>query len=142
MPVADEGRGATLTLGTSTWDSTALIVSISPDSISRESLETTHLGTTNARTFIPSDLRDNGGFSIEFLHIDSVSPPMIYDPANSQTETITITYPLQASQTNAATVTGSGFCLEYTDGAAAVGEIRRGSAKFKWASTLTFTAAS
>jgi len=142
MPVADEGRGATLTLATSTWDNTALIVSITPDEITRESLETTNLATATARTFIPSDLRDNGGFTVDFLHIDAVAPPMIYDPSNTQTETITITYPLQASQTNAATVAGSGFCTGYTDGHAAVGEIRRGTAKFKWASTITFTAAS
>lgn len=139
MPGADDGRGASLTLGTSTWETNALITSITPDAITRNALETSHLGTNTARTFIPEDLRDNGGFSVEFLHHDAVDPPML---TNTNTETITITYPLQTGQTNAATISGAGFCVEYVPGAAAVGELMKGSAKFKWASTITFTAAS
>lgn len=133
--VADEGQGATLTLGTSTWDTAALITSITPDAIMRNALETTHLGTTTARTFIPEDLRDNGGFTIEYLFIDAVSPPI------STAETITITYPIQAGNSTGGLITGSGFCTSYTPPSATTGEVMRGSATFKWASTITFTAA-
>lgn len=136
--VADDGLGATLTLGTSTWESNAVITSISPDAITRESLDTTHLGTNTARTFIPADLRDNGGFSVEFLADagNTVCPPF------AAAETVTITYAPPSGSTNGATISGSAFCTEYTPLSAAPGELMKGSAKWKWASTITFTAAS
>ena len=135
--VPDDGLGATLTLGTSTWDTAAVITSITPDAITREALDTTHLGTTTAKTFIPSDLRDNGGFSIEFIADAATStPPM------AAAETVTITYPPPSGSTNGATIAGSAFCTEYTPLSAAPGELMKGSAKWKWASTITFTAAS
>lgn len=136
--VADDGLGATLTLGTSTWEANAVITSITPDAITREALDTTHLGTTTAKTFIPTDLRDNGGFSVEFLAdaANTVCPPM------AAAETVTITYPPPSGSTNGATISGSGFCTEYTPLSAAPGELMKGSAKWKWASTITFTASS
>ena len=41
-------------------------LSIAHTGISRESLETTHLGTGEARTFIPSDRYDPGSLEVEF----------------------------------------------------------------------------
>jgi hypothetical protein len=135
MPnAADEGRGATLTLGTSSWDSTALITNITPDALTRAALDTSHLTTTNYRTFIPEDLVDPGGFTIEFHHDGDAEPPI-----SSVPETVTITYPLQSGYSTGALITGSGFCTEYTPGAAAVGELMKGTAKFKWAGSVTFT---
>jgi hypothetical protein len=131
---ADEGRGATLTLGTSTWDSTALITSITPDAITRAALDTTHLTTTNYRTFIPEDLADPGGFTIEFHHDGDAEPPFLNVP-----ETITITYPLQSGWSTGAQIQASGFCTEYTPGAASVGELLKGTAKFKFTGTITWT---
>lgn len=139
--VPDDGLGATLTLGTSTWDTAAVITSITPDAITREALDTTHLGTTTAKTFIPSDLRDNGGFSIEFIADAATSTTNIVPPM-AAAETVTITYPPPSGSTNGATIAGSAFCTEYTPLSAAPGELMKGSAKWKWASTITFTAAS
>lgn len=136
---ADEGRGATLTLGTNTWDTNALITSITPDAVTRSPIETTHLGTTVARTFIPEDLVDNGGFTIEFLSNSSDANATL--PVLQAPETVTITYAIVSTSSTGHIITGSAFCTEYTPGAAAVGELVKGSAKFKWASTLTFTAA-
>lgn len=136
--VPDDGLGATLTLGTSTWESNAVITSITPDAITREALDTSHLGTTTSKTFIPTDLRDNGGFSCEFTAdaANTVCPPM------AAAETVTITYPPPSGATNGATISGSAFCTEYTPLSAAPGELMKGSAKWKWASTVTFTASS
>ncbi len=136
---ADDGHGATLTLGTNTWDTAALIVSIKPEAVTRSPLETTHLASSVARTFIPEDLVDNGGFEIEFLNNGSdanATLPVLFAP-----ETITITYAIISTASTGQIITGSGFCTEYTMGTAAVGEIIKGTAKFKWASTVTFTAA-
>ena len=136
--VPDDGLGATLTLGTSTWEANAVITSITPDAITREALDTTHLGTTTAKTFIPTDLRDNGGFSVEFIAdaANTVCPPM------STAETVTITYPPPSGSTNGATISGSAFCVEYTPQSAAPGELMKGSAKWKWTGNITFTASS
>lgn len=136
---ADEGRGATLTLGTSTWETNALITSIQPESVTRAALETTHLGTSTARTFIPEDLVDNGGFTIEFLCGGSDTNATL--PVLQAAETVTITYAVIGTNSTGHIITGSGFCTEYTPGTAKVGELITGSAKFKWASTVTFTAA-
>ncbi len=136
MPVAvDEGHGATLTLGTSTWDTAALIKSISFDAIARASLETTNLATANGKTFMPEDLPDYGGVTIEFFHIDAIAPPY------AAAETLTVNYPIGAGQSTAATIAGSAFLLDYTPGSPAVGEIMMGQAKYKFTGALTFTAA-
>lgn len=136
MPWApDEGRGAILTLGTSAFETPTLITSITPDALTRASLETTHLTTATHRTFTPEDLIDAGGFTIEFFHDGDEQPPITAVP-----ETITITYPkTDSAWTTAALITGSGFFTEYTPGSAVVGELMKGTAKVKWAGPVTFT---
>jgi hypothetical protein len=136
MPTAvDEGHGATLTLGTHTWDTAALIKSISFDAIARQALETTHLATANGRTFMPEDLPDYGSLTVEFYHIDAIAPPY------AAAETVTVTYPIGTGQSAGATIACSGFLTEYTPGSPAVGEIMMGTAKWKLTGPMTFTAA-
>lgn len=136
MPTGpDEGRGASLTLGSGTWHTSALITSLTFGDITREPLETTRLATSTAREFMPADLYDPGTLTVEFLHHDAVAMPM------GGTTSITVTYPLQAGQTTAASVSGNGFCISYTPAAARVGELMRGTATFKYTGALTFTAA-
>ena len=48
-------------------------LSIGVSGVSRESIETTHLSTGNARTFIPSDLYDPGSIEVSF-QLDSTTP--------------------------------------------------------------------
>lgn len=131
---ADEGRGASLTLGTSSWDSSIQLLSITPDAVTRGSLETTHLGTSTYRTFTPEDLQDAGGFTVEFFHDGDIEPPI-----GSAAETVTITDPLQSGWSTGSLITGSGFCDSYTPGSKSVGELMRGSAHFKWAGSITYT---
>lgn len=136
MPVAvDEGHGATVALGTATWDTAALIKSITFDAIARAALETTNLATANGKTFMPEDLPDYGSVTFEFFHIDAIAPPY------ASAETITISYPVGAGQSVAATIACSGFLVDYTPGSPAIGEIMMGSAKYKFTGAMTFTAA-
>lgn len=136
---ADDGHGATLTLGTNTWEANALITSIQPDPVTRDVIETTHLGTSTAKSFIPADLVDNGGFTIEFLNNSSDANATL--PVLQAAETVTITYATVGANSTGQIITGSGFCTEYTMGQATSGEVIKGSAKFKWAGTVTYTAA-
>lgn len=136
MPTAvDEGHGATITLGTSSWDTAALITSITFDAIARAALETTHLATSSAKTFMPEDLPDYGSVTLEFLHIDAIAPPY------AAAETFTATYPIGAGQSGAATIACSAFLTDYTPGSPVVGEIMKGSAKYKFTGAMTFTPA-
>ncbi len=98
MPGAtvDIGTGATIVFGTSGF--TAEVMSISIDGIDRESIETTHLGTTvpaanqyGGRTYIPGDLADPGTTTIEINFNPDTLPPI-----GLAAETITITFPLVA----------------------------------------------
>ena len=65
------GTGTTLAIGGITL--TVDRLSIGASGISRESIETTHLGTSEARTFIPSDLYDPGSLEVAF-QLDSTTP--------------------------------------------------------------------
>lgn len=135
MPnAADDGHGATLTLGTSSWDTTALITSIQCDPVKRDVLKTSHLTTSTYHSFIPEDLVDAGGFTIEFYSDGDAEPPILDVP-----ETVTVTYPKQGSYSTGSLITGTGFCDEYTPAQFQVGELVKGSAHFKWAGTVTYT---
>ena len=143
MPITltpEDGRGATLTLGTSTWETNTAITGITFAGMTRNTLETTHLGTNTARTYIIEDLYDAGELTVEFLHQDITAPPVI-TATNTTADTITVTYPLSTGATNAATVAASGYCTEFVPGALAVGELSKGSAKFKLTGAITFTSA-
>lgn len=136
---ADDGLGTTLTLDNSTWETNTLITSISCDEATREALDTTHLGTTGAKSFIPADLPDNGGFTVEFI-ADQLSNTTntSFNILIASAETATLTYP-PSSGTNGATIAGTAFCTGYTPPSAAPGELKKGSAKFKWAGKISFT---
>lgn len=134
--IADDGQGATLTLGTSAWDTNALITSIEFDSITREALQTSHLGTTGYHTYVPADLKSPGTVSVEFFADSGAAadcPPM------SAAETVTVTYPIPAGGLAGATVAFSGFCIDYKPRNAAMGELMKGSAKWQITGAITFT---
>ena len=72
MPaIAAVGTGTTIVLGGITL--TVDRMSIGMSGIARESIETTHLGTSAARTFIASDLYDPGSLEVAF-QLDSTTP--------------------------------------------------------------------
>lgn len=105
MPVG-EGVGVALTFGTSSF--TANIVSIDGEDISREPINTTHLGTAGYKTSIPASLVDPGGFSFE-MQFDADNEP----PHSGAAETITIQFPVIGTGTTGASIAGTGFMTAF-----------------------------
>ena len=80
------GTGATIAFGTSNF--TASVSSISHGGISRPALDSSHLGTTVARTFVPGDLYDGGEITLSILFDPAATQP----PISGVAETITIDF--------------------------------------------------
>ena len=102
LPV-DIGTGTSILFGTSGF--AAELTSVSMDGISREIVETSHLGTPIAgagklgsKTFIAGDLSDPGTLSIEGHFDADIIPPL-----EAAAELITITFPLGAGESVATT---------------------------------------
>ncbi len=99
---AVEGTGATIAFGTSTYASDLITFTL-PEQM-RAVIDTTHLGTTIAKTHKPAKLKDVGAISCEFDH-----NPAAADLLLNALETITIAYPLLSGQSTAAKLQFSGF---------------------------------
>ena len=70
MPVT-VGTGASLTFAGVQDGVTVGLTSISMSGMSRESIETTHLGISGGRTFLEGDLYDPGSIECEFILDDA-----------------------------------------------------------------------
>jgi len=105
--MAEIGTSTAIVFGTSSFSHTLLDVSW--DSQTREAIETSHMGTTGYRTFMPGDLVDPGEISMEIEH-DPDEPP----PITLVAEPITITFPLVAGGSTAATWACSGFITSFS----------------------------
>lgn len=83
----DIGTGSTIT-----WSSGKItqITAISWSGWSRGSVNTSHMGTTEAHTFIPTDLYDPGELTVElnFEPTDDQAVPMV-----AAAESVTVTFP-------------------------------------------------
>lgn len=101
-PSNDIATGITLTAGTSGWS--AEIVDINGPSLSRDAIDVTHQGSTNALDFSPADLYDPGELSLTVHFKPNALPPI--DQAN---ETWTIAWP--AGDTWAASGHMTGFSI-------------------------------
>lgn len=66
----------------------AEILDVSPPGASRESIQTSHMGTEDAHTFTPADLVDWGEMVVEMAFAPLTTPPI-----TAAKETITITFP-------------------------------------------------
>lgn len=98
----DVGTGTTIAFATSSFS--AEILSVNGNDISREDIDTTHMGTTNYRTFMPSDLVDGGSIEMEINFDPDAQPPVTAVP-----EQITITFPIPSGSSNGATLVFSGY---------------------------------
>lgn len=131
--MADTGLGATVVFTTtSTW--APQYISIVQDGFDRADLESTHLGTTVNKTFLPEELPDSGGFTATFFHDGDTQPPY-----NGAPETITITDPLQGAWSTGPKIAGSGYVNSYTPGNKEIGGLMIASMHVKWAGVVTFT---
>lgn len=97
-PAVQQSHGVTVAFGTSGFSSE--IVDVNPPGQSRDTIDTSHQGTTNYRTFIPVGLTDNGELSFGVHYNPDAAPPMT---ATAVAETITVTFP------SGATLEFSGF---------------------------------
>lgn len=111
----DIGTGTTIVFGTSGFN--AEVTDVDWGGLSREAIETTHLGTAVAgagkvgsKTYIPGDLSDPGEISLTGHFNPNLKPPM-----EAAAETITVTFPLPAGGTTPATWVASGFMTAFAE---------------------------
>jgi hypothetical protein len=76
IPAAADGHGLTLTFA----GFTANVISVSGPNLARESIEKTHMGTTNWKEFMPADLADAGEVSVEVEFAPDALPPILGAP--------------------------------------------------------------
>lgn len=122
----DLGTGTTITFGTSGF--AANLLSIDGPGISRESIDTSHMGTSNAHTFTPGDLYDGGSIDITFEFAGDDDPP--YDGAE---ELITIDW---GGAGTGKKWTFNAFMTDYSPGAA-IDERMEASATLKVTGAVT-----
>jgi len=89
-PSVDIATGITIAFGTSGFGGE--IVDVNGPSLSRESIDTTHQGTSTARTFSPADFYDAGELTYT-VHFNPDTLPPVAEVA----ETITLTWPAGAT---------------------------------------------
>lgn len=131
MPVGN-GQGTTITFGTSSF--TANVMSISVDGVERPAIDTSHLGTTTSRTFIPGDLVDEGSVTLA-IQYDPDSEP----PKKGALETVTITFPLSTGATTAASRAFSAFVTGF-DAGVEMDALMTGNVTIKVSGNVTVTA--
>jgi len=98
----DTGNGATLALGTT--GAVGNVRNIGEIAKELGKIETSHLGTTGQKTYIPDDLEEPGEveFEVEWTTTTTL-------PSTGVVETLTITYPKRTGEATAANHAGTGF---------------------------------
>lgn len=135
----DTGHGASITFATSSW--TGKIRGI-PTNLSKSIpvVNISHLGTSGQEETMPGDLE-----TLDEVEVDVLFEAVTGLPATGTVETITITYPLQASgATTAANIAGTGFITMIQHPPLQTNQEMLGKIRFKYdgATGPTFTAAS
>lgn len=135
--MADTGNTATWTFGTTSFSVNAERINGGEKTL--ESIEDSHLGTTGNKTFIPSDLTDDGEIQVEFQYDGGIA-----EPALGAVETGTMTFPILAGDSAGATLAGTGFLTNFRRPTLENGQKQMGSFTFKWDGKTgpTFTAGS
>jgi hypothetical protein len=124
--MAHDGHGTTITFGTSGFS--ANLIDVSGPSVERGSIDTTHMATASALTFIPADLYDPGGVELTFEFNGADNPPI-----DAVAETITIDW---AGASGTGNWSGSGFMTNYKPGAT-IGERMTATATLKLTGPLS-----
>ena len=116
------GNGATLTFSGFTGN----VTTISGAEMEIEAIETSHLGTTGYREYIPGSLKEGGELEVEFIFTGDM-----IDLGDSGT--VTVTYPKTTSgSTSGATLSGSAFVQNLSYPEATNGEALAASVTFKF----------
>ena len=124
--MATLGTGATFTFTGFTAEATSISMSL----YQRTAVDTSHLGTTNARTFIPGDLYDPGTVEIEF-QVDAGDN--YATPAVAAASNLVITWETGDTVTASAFVTGIDWNIPLE-------ELQTGTISFKLAGAITISA--
>ncbi len=141
----DSSLGMTIVFGTSGF--TGELLSLSHGGISRESIDTSHMGIAapaadkfGNMTSIPGDLSDPGELTFE-IHLDTGQVGVTKQPPIDQaTETITITFPKASGDGAAATWAASGYVTDF-EMSADLDDKVTASVTVKFTGNVTVTAA-
>ena len=131
------GTGCTLLMGTTDYD--VEIISASSGGVSVPVIDTTHLGTSTARTKIMGDLIDFGTLEIE-IHVD----PDKLDTLKTVlglAQTMTFTFKTVTGETAGATMVGSGALSAHNFDVPLEDKIV-GNFTLSWLGDVTYTDAS
>ncbi|KKL27192.1 hypothetical protein LCGC14_2387670 [marine sediment metagenome] len=112
-----KGTGTTVTFGTSAF--AAELLDVSGPNVTRESLDITHMGTTEAREFVEATLYDGGEVTFTLQYDVDDTPPQ-----SGATETVTIAF------AGTGNVNFSGFLTSFSV-TAAIDEIMQATMGFK-----------
>lgn len=116
------GNGATLTFSGFAGN----VTTISGAEMEVEAIETSHLGSTGFREYIPSTLKEGGELEVEFLFTGSML-------TLGDTQTVTVTYPVtNSSNSSGATLSGTAFVQNLSYPEATNGEALAASVTFKF----------
>lgn len=111
----------------------AKILSLAWSGIERGAVDTSHLGTTTARTFIPTNLYDAGELEVELIFEAETTPPI-----TGAAETVTVTVASDGAG-GTSTWAASGFLtgFEFTG---TLEEMMTATARIKFSGAITVTA--
>jgi hypothetical protein len=130
----DIGTGASIVFATTAFAAEWLDFDF--NSISREAINVSHMGTTTWHDFDPVDLIDPGNLEVEYHFFLNDGLPPIDQPK----EVITLTFPKTATGVSTAgNVSGTGFLTELSFGVPLEDKMVARST-IKWDGALTFTA--
>lgn len=133
----DTGNGTTVAFATTSW--TGKIEKVSGFNKSKQKVETSHLGTTGDKTFIPGDLAEWTDVTLTVLFEATLGLPAL----GTADETITVTFPVPPGGSTGGIVAGTGFIVDVGYPEAVNGTLMKSSIKFAWSGNtdVTWTAA-
>ena len=133
--MADVGTNATLTIGSTAFFTE--ILDIKHSGMERQAIDTTHLNSTVARSFVPSRLYDAGETTVEMLlNPDTQDAP--FTALTQASTSVVITFPVPSGRTTGAKYTGTGFLRSF-EANVPLEDRMTGTGVIKWTGTITKT---
>lgn len=133
----DTGNGASITFGTTAF--TGKFTQLDPGEKTLGDIEDTHLGTTGNKTYRPEDLVEPGELTgmVQFSSDTAL-------PALGTVETVTLTFPIPAGLTTAATYAGTAYIKRFKVPTLENNTLQMAEITVKWTGKTgpTFTVAS
>jgi hypothetical protein len=132
------GHGATIAFTTSNTFAPS-VISIDGGDVTRPRLDTSHLGTSGARTMIPGDLREVGTWTVTCL-ANPTTAVLLAPPIGSAAETITITLGKTVPASSAGAIyAGTGFVVSRSYPSVQSDNLMTFTYEISWASEPSFT---